>query len=60
MLRKIIVPTLIALLSLAAGVGCGKDKDVVNPTVKDGALKGKELKPFTPRVGPKKTGPGVA
>jgi hypothetical protein len=60
MLRKVIVLMLIPLLSLAAGAGCGKGNDVVNPTIKDGAPKGKELKPFMPRVGPKKTGPGVA
>jgi hypothetical protein len=53
MLRKLIAPTLIALVSLAAGAGCGKGNGVVNPTVKDGAPKGKEFKPITPRVGPK-------
>ena len=53
MLRKVIVLMLIPLLSLAAGAGCGKGNGVVNPTVKDGAPKGKEFKPITPRVGPK-------
>jgi hypothetical protein len=56
MLRTVIALTLIALLSLAAGAGCGKGKEVVNPTIKDGIPKGKELKSRKP-VAPNKTGP---
>jgi hypothetical protein len=56
--RTVIALSLIALLSLAAGAGCGKGQDVVNPTIKDGTPKGKEFKPINPIV-PNKTGRGV-
>ena len=51
MLRKVIVLTLIALLSLAAGVGCGKGQGVVNPTVKGEVPKDSQVLPVQPSGG---------
>jgi hypothetical protein len=45
MLRKITVLSLFASMCLLGGAGCGKDKDVVSPTVKDNMPKDREVMP---------------